>query len=64
MRKLPSLLLSWTVRSRYLPLVSFAVVFGGNVTGADAIATAEQAIADLKAQIDAHRELSTSLAFD
>jgi len=34
------------------------------VAGADAIATAEQVIADLKAQIDAHRELSTSLAFD
>jgi NAD(P)-dependent dehydrogenase (short-subunit alcohol dehydrogenase family) len=31
---------------------------------ADAIATAEQKIADLKAQIEAHRELSTSLAFD
>jgi hypothetical protein len=28
------------------------------------IGTAEQKIADLKAQIDAHRELSTSLAFD
>jgi NAD(P)-dependent dehydrogenase (short-subunit alcohol dehydrogenase family) len=34
------------------------------IAGADAIATAEQKIADLKAQIDAHRELSTSLAFD
>jgi NAD(P)-dependent dehydrogenase (short-subunit alcohol dehydrogenase family) len=34
------------------------------VAGADAIATAEQVIADLKAQIDAYRELSTSLAFD
>ena len=31
---------------------------------ADAIATVEQKIADLKAQIEAHRELSTSLAFD
>jgi NAD(P)-dependent dehydrogenase (short-subunit alcohol dehydrogenase family) len=34
------------------------------IAGADAIATAEQTIADLKAQIDAYRELSTSLAFD
>ena len=34
------------------------------VAGADAIATAEQKIADLKAQIDANRNLSTSLAFD
>jgi NAD(P)-dependent dehydrogenase (short-subunit alcohol dehydrogenase family) len=34
------------------------------IAGADAIATAEQKITDLKAQIDAHRELSTSLAFD
>src|SRR3954469_12052552 len=34
------------------------------IAGADAIATAEQKIADLKAQIDAHRDLSTSLAFD
>jgi len=32
--------------------------------GADALATAEQEIADLMAQIEAHRELSTSLAFD
>jgi alkylation response protein AidB-like acyl-CoA dehydrogenase len=32
--------------------------------GADAIATAKQKIADLKAQIEACRELSTSLAFD
>ena len=30
---------------------------------ADAIATAEQKIADLKAQIEAYRELSTSLAY-
>ena len=30
----------------------------------ESIATAEQVIADLKAQIDAHRDLSTSLAFD
>jgi NAD(P)-dependent dehydrogenase (short-subunit alcohol dehydrogenase family) len=34
------------------------------IAGADAIATAEQKAADLKAQIEAHRELSTSLAFD
>jgi hypothetical protein len=36
----------------------------GFIAGADAIATAEQVVADLKAQIDAHRDLSTSLAFD
>jgi len=34
------------------------------IAGADAIATAEQKIADLKAQIEANRSLSTSLAFD
>jgi NAD(P)-dependent dehydrogenase (short-subunit alcohol dehydrogenase family) len=34
------------------------------IAGADAIATAEQKIADLKTQIDANRDLSTSLAFD
>ena len=34
------------------------------VAGADAVGTAEQKIADLKAQIDANRDLSTSLAFD
>src|SRR3954463_11837962 len=34
------------------------------IAGADAIATAEQKIADLKQQIEANRELSTSLAFD
>lgn len=34
------------------------------VAGADAIAGVEQKIADLKAQIDANRDLSTSLAFD
>jgi NAD(P)-dependent dehydrogenase (short-subunit alcohol dehydrogenase family) len=34
------------------------------IAGADAIATAEQKVADLKAQIDANRDLSTSLAFD
>jgi len=34
------------------------------VAGADAIATAEQKIADLKAQIDANRNLSTNLSFD
>jgi NAD(P)-dependent dehydrogenase (short-subunit alcohol dehydrogenase family) len=34
------------------------------IAGGDAIATAEQVIADLQAQIDAHRDLSISLAFD
>ena len=34
------------------------------IAGADAIATAEQKLADLKAQIDSNRDLSTSLAFD
>src|SRR5579862_7495890 len=34
------------------------------IAGADAIATSEQMVADLKAQIEAHRDLSTSLAFD
>jgi NAD(P)-dependent dehydrogenase (short-subunit alcohol dehydrogenase family) len=34
------------------------------IAGADAIATAEQKVADLKAQIEANRNLSTSLAFD
>ena len=34
------------------------------IAGADAIGTAEQKVAELKAQIDANRELSTSLAFD
>jgi NAD(P)-dependent dehydrogenase (short-subunit alcohol dehydrogenase family) len=34
------------------------------IAGADAIATAEQKVADLKAQIDAERHLSMSLAFD
>ena len=34
------------------------------IAGADAIAGAEQKIAELKAQIEANRELSTSLAFD
>ena len=34
------------------------------IAGADAIAIAEQKVADLKAQIDAERNLSTSLAFD
>ena len=34
------------------------------IAGADAIATAEQKITDLKTQIDANRDLSTSLAFD
>lgn len=34
------------------------------IAGVDAIATAEQKVADLRTQIDANRELSTSLAFD
>src|SRR6184192_4684342 len=34
------------------------------IAGADAIALAEQTVADLRAQIDAYRELSTSLALD
>src|SRR4051812_26981296 len=34
------------------------------IAGADAIATTEQKLADLKSQIDANRDLSTSLAFD
>jgi NAD(P)-dependent dehydrogenase (short-subunit alcohol dehydrogenase family) len=34
------------------------------IAGAVAVATAEQVAADLKAQTAAHRELSTSLAFD
>jgi NAD(P)-dependent dehydrogenase (short-subunit alcohol dehydrogenase family) len=34
------------------------------IAGADAIATAEQKIADLRDQIDANRNLSTSLSFD
>ncbi|MEA2563433.1 MAG: hypothetical protein QOH06_4937 [Acidobacteriota bacterium] len=34
------------------------------IAGADAIATAEQKVADLKAQIGAHRDLSTSLDLD
>ena len=34
------------------------------IAGADAIATAEQKVADLKTRIDANRDLSTSLAFD
>ena len=34
------------------------------IAGADAIATAEQKMADLKQEIDANRALSTSLAFD
>jgi NAD(P)-dependent dehydrogenase (short-subunit alcohol dehydrogenase family) len=34
------------------------------IAGADAIATAAQKVADLQAQIDAYRDLSTSLAFD
>src|SRR4051812_17471535 len=34
------------------------------IAGADAVATTEQKIADLQAQIEAYRELSTSLDFD
>jgi hypothetical protein len=34
------------------------------IAGADAITTAEQVIADLQAQIDAHRDLSVSLALE
>src|SRR4029079_19103739 len=34
------------------------------IAGADAIATAEQKMADLKADIDSNRDLSMSLAFD
>src|SRR2546422_10531565 len=34
------------------------------IAGADAIALVEQKVADLQAQIDAYRDLSTSLAFD
>jgi NAD(P)-dependent dehydrogenase (short-subunit alcohol dehydrogenase family) len=34
------------------------------LAGADAVATAEQTVADRLAQIDAYRELSSSLAFD
>src|SRR5947209_9189957 len=34
------------------------------IAGTDAIATAEQKVADLQAQIDAYRDLSTSLAFE
>jgi NAD(P)-dependent dehydrogenase (short-subunit alcohol dehydrogenase family) len=34
------------------------------IAGADAIATAEQKVADLRAQIDSDRDLSTSLDFD
>jgi NAD(P)-dependent dehydrogenase (short-subunit alcohol dehydrogenase family) len=34
------------------------------IGGADAVASAEQKIADLRAQIESHRALSISLAFD
>jgi hypothetical protein len=34
------------------------------IAGADAIATTEQKLADLRSQIAANRDLSTSLAFD
>ena len=41
-----------------------ASFFAGYFAGADAIATAEQVVADLKSQINAERDLSTSLGFD
>ncbi len=34
------------------------------IAGADAIELAEQTVAELREQIDAHRDLSTSLALD
>ena len=34
------------------------------VAGAEAVATVEQKARELLAQVDAHRDLSTSLAFD
>ena len=34
------------------------------IAGADAIALVEQKVADLQVQIDAYRDLSTSLAYD
>ena len=34
------------------------------IAGADAIATADQVVAELKAQIEVYRDLSTSLSFD
>jgi hypothetical protein len=34
------------------------------IAGADAMATAEKKVADLKAEVDAERGLSTSLSFD
>ena len=37
---------------------------GRFIAGADAIATAEQVVATLKQQIDAFRDLSSSLAVD
>ena len=40
------------------------VRLANNIAGADAIALAERKIADLRAQIDAYPELSTSLACD
>jgi NAD(P)-dependent dehydrogenase (short-subunit alcohol dehydrogenase family) len=46
-----------TIASQELPPRRF-------IAGGDAIGTAEQKVADLKAQIDANRDLSTSLAFD
>ena len=46
-----------SIASRQPPLRRF-------IAGADAIATAEQKVADLKAQIEAEQDLSTSLDFD
>lgn len=48
---------------KYHRLVGGIYLVGGAL-GADAIATAEQKIADLKAQIEANGDLSMSLAFD
>jgi NAD(P)-dependent dehydrogenase (short-subunit alcohol dehydrogenase family) len=44
--------------------VDFAKAALASGAGADAIALAAQKAADLKAKIDAYRELSTSLALD
>jgi hypothetical protein len=46
-----------TITSQDLPPRRF-------IAGADAIATTEQKLSDLRSQIDANRDLSTSLAFD
>lgn len=47
-----------------LQLTSEAKLPSRFIAGADAIATAEQKIAALQSQIDAHRELSSSLGFE